>query len=93
MSQQTGRENELRAQGAAEAAGDPDSRVSARDAEQTMVNESKKAGAAAYQFDPNASPEEKAAQARSVSDMLQRWKKPKKCSDSSIVADTSGFSS
>ena len=68
MSQLTGRENELKSQGAAEAAGDPNSRVSARDAEQTLVDESMKAGAAAYQFDPNASPEEKAAQARSVSD-------------------------
>lgn len=74
MSQQSGRENELRSQGAAEAAGDPNSRVSARDAEQTMVEESMRAGAAAYQFDPNASPEEKAAQARSVSDPTQEGK-------------------
>ena len=74
MSHLSGRENELRSQGAAEAAGDPDSRIAARDAEQTMVDESMKAGAAAYQFDPNASPEEKAAQARSVSDLLEACK-------------------
>ena len=72
MSHLTGRENELKSQGAAEAAGDPDSRVSARDAEQTMVEESMKAGAAAYQFDPNATPEAKAAQARSVSHLGSR---------------------
>jgi hypothetical protein len=67
MSQITGRENELKSQGAAEAARSPDSNVSARDAEQAMVEESIKAGAVGYQFDPNASPEEKAAQAISVS--------------------------
>ena len=67
MSQINGRESELKSQGAAEAARSPDSKVSARDAEQTMVEESLKAGSVAYQFDPNASPEDKAAQASSVS--------------------------
>lgn len=66
MSNINGREHELKSQGAVEAAADPNSRVSAQDAERTMVEESMKAGAAAYQFDPNASPEEKAAQARAV---------------------------
>lgn len=66
MSQLTSRANELKSQGAAEAARDPDSKVSAQDAEQTMINESLTAGGAAYQFDPNASPEDKAAQAQSV---------------------------
>ena len=67
MSQFTSRAvGELKSQGAAEAAQDPDSKVSAQDAERTMVNETLKAGGAAYQFDPNASPEEKAAQAQSV---------------------------
>jgi len=51
---------------AVEAARDPNSNFSAEDAEKTLVDESKKAGAAAFQFDPNATPEEKAAQARAV---------------------------
>jgi hypothetical protein len=58
---------ELKQQGAEEAARDPNTSVSAEDAERVILNESKKAGAVALQFDPNASPEEKAAQARSVS--------------------------
>ena len=66
MSQLTSRANELKSQDAAEAARDPASKLSAQDAERTMINESLKAGGAAYEFDPNASPEDKAAQARSV---------------------------
>lgn len=58
--------NELKSEGAIEAAQDPNSSVTAQDAERVMLEESKKAGSAALQFDPNASPEEKAAQARSV---------------------------
>ena len=61
------RAGELKSQGAAEAARDPSSNVSAHDAEQTMHDESRKAGAAAFQFNADATPEEKAAQARSVS--------------------------
>lgn len=53
---------------AIEAAADPNSKFTAQDAERVIVDESKKAGAAAFQFDPNATPEEKAAQARAVSD-------------------------
>ncbi|KAI9704934.1 MAG: hypothetical protein M1836_006714 [Candelina mexicana] len=56
---------ELKQQGAEEAARDGNSTVTAEDAESTIVNETKKAGVEAYQFDPFASPEEKAAQARS----------------------------
>lgn len=66
MSQLTSRANELKSQAAVDAARDPESKVSAQDAEQIMINESLRAGGAAYQFDPNASPEDKAAQARSV---------------------------
>lgn len=58
---------ELKQQGAQEAARDPNSSVTADDAQRVILDESKKAGAVAFQFDPNASPEEKAAQARSVS--------------------------
>lgn len=66
MSHHLSRDAELKSEGALEAARDPNSTVSAGDAEQTIVNETKKAGGTAFQFDPNASPEEKAAQARSV---------------------------
>ena len=73
MSQLTSRANELKSQDAAEAARDPDSKVSAQNAEQSMINESLKAGGAAYQFDPNASPEDKAAQAQSVRPRRCKW--------------------
>lgn len=66
MSQHLSHDAELRSQGAVEAARNPNSTVSSVDAEQTMVNETLKAGGTAFQFDPNASPEEKAAQAQSV---------------------------
>ncbi|KAI9672365.1 MAG: hypothetical protein M1817_003387 [Caeruleum heppii] len=56
---------ELKQQGAAEASRDPNSHVTADDAEKTMIEETRKAGGHAYIFNPDASPEEKAAQARS----------------------------
>ena len=59
--------SDLKQQGAIEAAQDPNSSVTAQDAERVLVDESKKAGAAALQFDPDATPEEKAAQANAVS--------------------------
>jgi hypothetical protein len=59
--------NELKQQGAVEAAQDPTSSVTAEDAEKVMIEETKKAGGAAFQFNPDASAEEKAAQARAVS--------------------------
>lgn len=58
---------ELKSQGAEEAARDPNSSVTADDAQRVMVDESKKAGAPALTFDPSASPAEKQAQARAVS--------------------------
>lgn len=70
MSNLTSRAGELKSQGAAEASRDPNSKVTAEDAEQLITEESKKAGVAAFRFDPNASPEDKAAQARSVSQWL-----------------------
>lgn len=66
MSTLQGRAGELRSQGAAEAARDPNSDVASQDAQHVMATESKLAGVEAYEFDPNASPEAKAAQARSV---------------------------
>lgn len=66
-----GAERELKQQGAIEAAQnssqDPQSDVTAKDAEKVLIEETKKAGMPAYQFDPDASPEEKASQAQSVS--------------------------
>ena len=60
------REHELKQQGAIEAAMDPNSKVTAQAAENTLHEEAKKGGSAAYQFDPNATTEEKRAQARAV---------------------------
>ena len=59
--------HEIKQQGAEDAARDPTSSVTADDAERVIMDESKKAGAVALSFDPNASPEEKARQAKSVS--------------------------
>lgn len=61
--------SEIKQQGAAEAARDPNSSVTAEDAQRLFVEESKRAGATALQFDPDATPEAKAAQARAVSSM------------------------
>lgn len=69
MSHLSSRAGELKTQGAEEAAQDPGSKVTAEDAERVITEESKKAGVAAFQFDPNATPAEKAAQAASVSDI------------------------
>ena len=63
-------ERELKQQGAFEAARDPKSPVSAKDAEDKALTESKKAGVAAFTFDPDATPEQKAAQAKSVGSKL-----------------------
>ncbi|KAL9583913.1 MAG: hypothetical protein Q9203_004883 [Teloschistes exilis] len=65
LSRRRGETAELKSQGAVEAAQDPNSNVSSRDAQQVMAAESKKAGVQAFEFDPDASPEAKAAQARS----------------------------
>ena len=67
MSHLHSRAGELKTQGAVEAAQDPNTTVSAEDAQKTIADESKKAGLAAFRFDPDATPEEKAAQARAVS--------------------------
>lgn len=62
-----GREHELKMQGVIEAAQDPKSNVDASDAEQAIVSQARAAGATAMQFDPNASPEEKARLVKEVS--------------------------
>lgn len=57
---------ELKAQGAIEAAEKVDNRAVADAAQKELVEQSKNAGVAAFSFDPDASPEEKRAQARAV---------------------------
>jgi len=57
---------ELKTQAAVDAAADPNSSVTADEAERVMVAEAKKAGSPAYIFNPDASPEEKAAAAHAV---------------------------
>lgn len=64
-------EAELKQQGALEASRDPINPVSAEDAERKALVESRKAGVQAYIFDPEASAEQKAAQARSVGPCAQ----------------------
>jgi len=61
-----GHRSELKQQSAIAAAQDPHSSVTAEDAEQVMLNEAKASGAAAFQFDPNATAAEKAQQAKAV---------------------------
>ncbi|PON20466.1 hypothetical protein TGAM01_v210697 [Trichoderma gamsii] len=53
---------ELKQQGAIEAAQDPQSQVTAEDAERVLVEQAKSAGVPGFSFDPNASIEEKRAQ-------------------------------
>lgn len=58
---------ESKQQGAIDAARDPRSKVTAQDAERAMVDQTRAAGGAAFHFNPKASPEEKAAEARAMS--------------------------
>lgn len=65
--------NELKVQGVVEAAQDPESNVTADDAQKKILEESRKAGVTAFTFDPDASREEKRRQARAVSPL---WLSP-----------------
>lgn len=58
---------ELKQQGAIEAARDSAHPVSAEDAEKKILEETEAAGVKAFKFDPDATPAEKKAQAREVS--------------------------
>lgn len=58
--------NELKQQGALEASRNPESSVSAEDAEKKVLEDTRSAGVAAFRFDPDATPAEKKAQAREV---------------------------
>lgn len=61
---------ELKEEGVIEAATelqqDPQSKVNPDTVEEKLVQETREAGGAAYQFDPDASPEDKAAAAEAV---------------------------
>ena len=61
---------ELKEEGMIEAATDlaqdPQSKVNPDKIEEALVKETRQAGASAYQFDPDASPEDKAAAAEAV---------------------------
>jgi len=59
-----GRAQELKAQGAIEAAADSNSSVTVDQAEKAAADHARAGGAAVFEFDPSASPEEKAAQAK-----------------------------
>ncbi|KAF2458227.1 hypothetical protein BDY21DRAFT_284327 [Lineolata rhizophorae] len=83
-----GEESELKQQGVMEAAQDPDTQVSAEDAEQVIMKEAQKSGIPALEFDPNASAEEKAAQARArVPPGFHHERKPKAAALASDVDD------
>ena len=60
------RASELKQQGALEAAQDPNSSVTAEQAERKVLEEARQGGSAAFKFDPDATPEQKAAQANAV---------------------------
>jgi len=57
---------ELKTQGVIEAAADPNSSTTNKDAEKMIVEESKNAGIQAFTFDPRASAEQKKAQVQAV---------------------------
>ena len=66
LSQLSSHAGELKSKGAVEAAGNSGSKVAAENAEHVLLDESQKGGAVAFQFDSNASPQAKAAQAHTV---------------------------
>lgn len=70
-------QGELKQQGAIEtahqAAQDPQVDVQPEAVEKALLDETKKAGVPAFQFDPNAPPEEKAAAAQSVGRSALTW--------------------
>ena len=59
-------ESELKQQGAIEAAQNPESSVTADDAQKVMLAESNKAGVVALSFNPDATPEENRLKAKEV---------------------------
>jgi hypothetical protein len=71
--------SEIKQQAVIEKAKDPNSSVSAKAAEEAIVDETRKAGGTAFQFDPDASSEKKAAQLNAVCSSLSAraaWPNP-----------------
>ncbi|KAH7375943.1 tricalbin-1 [Plectosphaerella cucumerina] len=79
--------NELKVQGVVEAAQDPESNVTADDAQKKILEESRKAGVTAFTFDPDASREEKRRQTRAAIPEGFHSKRPHGVS---IVTDVGG---
>lgn len=73
FSQFSSQPKEAKQQEIVQAAQDPDDGVTSADAQKVLLDESKKGGAAAFQFDPDASPAEKAAQTGAVSFALNAY--------------------
>ncbi|KAK1071579.1 Tricalbin-2 [Friedmanniomyces endolithicus] len=67
--------SELKQQVALEAAADPNSSVTVGQAEDTLLAQSKAGGAAAFQLDPDATPEEKAAQLKAATQSIRPHRK------------------
>ncbi|KAL7960559.1 C2 domain-containing protein [Trichoderma compactum] len=89
MSAQEARE--LKLQGAIEAAQDPQTLVSADDAERLMVDQARNAGAPAFHFDPNATIEEKRSQvAAAIPPELQHLRRNKAMAIATDVDDGTG---
>ncbi|KAH8737653.1 C2 domain-containing protein [Ilyonectria robusta] len=83
--------SELKQQGVLEAAADPQSSVTADDAQKAIVEASKNAGVAAFTFDPDATPEQKRAQARAaIPRELQNSRRPKGAAIITDVDDGTG---
>ncbi|KAJ9636342.1 Tricalbin-2 [Coniosporium tulheliwenetii] len=73
-----GHASELKQQGVLEASRSPDNNISAEDAERAVIDEAQRSGSAAFQFDPNATAEEKARQAHArVPPGFHHERKPK----------------
>ncbi|KAF4464668.1 hypothetical protein FALBO_8500 [Fusarium albosuccineum] len=83
--------SELKQQGAVEAAANPESSVTADDAQREIVEASRNAGVAAFTFDPDASPEQKKAQAKAaIPPELQHSRRPKGAAIITDVDDGTG---
>lgn len=80
-----GRASELKSQAVLEAARDPNSPVTPKEAQQKAVQEIRAAGGTAYQFDPNASAEEKAAQI--AGSLPPGLKRPHRVKAAGLVSD------
>ncbi|QUC19670.1 uncharacterized protein UV8b_03911 [Ustilaginoidea virens] len=82
---------ELRQQGAIEASQNPQSSVTADQAQKELVEQSKNAGIPAFTFDPDASPEQKRAQAQAaIPPELQRSRREKGAAIITDVDDGNG---